>query len=69
MGGSSVSIEPVEITLLIDDDYRKSIVNQGEIFVVPKGVWHRPLALNNVSLFFVTPRETETSQASDPTTG
>ena len=42
----------LEITLLRDEGSEKTVLGAGTVFVVPRGVWHRPHAITNVSLFF-----------------
>ncbi len=54
----------LEMTLL--DVSEKTVLRAGSVFVVPRGVWHRPHAISDVSLFFVTPEHTESSSAEDP---
>jgi len=56
----------LEITLLRDEGAETTVLGAGTVFVVPRGVWHRPHAISDVSLFFITPEETESSTADDP---
>lgn len=56
----------VELTLLTDEGARTTHVSAGCVFVVPRGLWHRQLALPSVTLFAVTPDDSEVSYADDP---
>jgi quercetin dioxygenase-like cupin family protein len=56
----------LEITLLQENGAERTELGAGTVFVVPRGVWHRPHALSDVSVFFVTPEGTESSTADDP---
>ena len=56
----------LEMTLLGDDVSENTVLRAGTVFVVPQGVWHRPHAISDLSLFFVTPELTESSAAEDP---
>jgi mannose-6-phosphate isomerase-like protein (cupin superfamily) len=40
----------LQITLLLDDGPETSVVRPGEVVVVPRGVWHSPVPLGEVSL-------------------
>ncbi len=40
----------LQITLLLDDGPETSVVRPGEVFVIPRGVWHSPVPLGEVSL-------------------
>jgi hypothetical protein len=41
-------------------------VGAGSIFVVPQGLWHRPVARAAATLLSATPKPTEVSCAEDP---
>jgi quercetin dioxygenase-like cupin family protein len=58
----------VEVTVLTDEGTRQTHVSAGCVFVVPRGLWHRQLALPSVTLFAVTPDDSEVSHADDPRT-
>jgi quercetin dioxygenase-like cupin family protein len=59
----------LEMTLLLESVPEQTSLHPGSLFVVPKGVWHRPYARTDVRLLFVTPARTETSTAEDPRSG
>jgi quercetin dioxygenase-like cupin family protein len=59
----------LEMTLLLESTSEQTSLHPGSLFVVPKGVWHRPYARTDVRLLFVTPARTETSTAEDPRSG
>jgi quercetin dioxygenase-like cupin family protein len=56
----------VEVTLLIGATRVVRRVLPGSVVVVPKGVWHRQLALPSVTLLAVTPDFSENSTADEP---
>ena len=56
----------LEMTLLLGDSSETIRLQSGTLFVVPRGVWHRPRAITDVGVFFVTPESTESSRAEDP---
>ena len=56
----------LEMTLLLDEGPEKTLLRSGSVCVVPRGVWHRPHAMSDVAVFFVTPEQTESSTAEDP---
>jgi mannose-6-phosphate isomerase-like protein (cupin superfamily) len=56
----------LEMTLLRESISEQASLRPGSLFVVPKGVWHRPYAKTDVRLLYVTPARTETSMAEDP---
>ena len=58
----------LEMTLLVEEKREETFLRPGSVFVVPRGVWHRPHARSDVSVFFVTPEHTESSTAEDPRT-
>jgi quercetin dioxygenase-like cupin family protein len=56
----------VDITVLTDDGPVYVTVRAGSIFVVPRGLWHRPVARAAATLLSATPKPTEVSFAEDP---
>jgi quercetin dioxygenase-like cupin family protein len=56
----------VEITVLTKRGRKRSIVSAGSFFVVPKGNWHRQLAIGNVTEFGATPGKTDHSYEQNP---
>lgn len=57
----------VDVTVLFEADRQQTTVRQGEIFVVPKGCWHRQQPRPSVSLMFLTPAGgTDASRSEDP---
>ena len=56
----------VEVTLFRDYGPEIEIVSAGSVIVVPKGIWHRQLALPTVALLAVTPDNSLISFADDP---
>jgi mannose-6-phosphate isomerase-like protein (cupin superfamily) len=56
----------MDVTVLGDKGPIRVLVRVGAIFVVPRGLWHRPVAESGVTLFSATPRPTEVSFAPDP---
>ena len=56
----------IDITVLTDDGPVPVTVRAGSIFVVPRGLWHRPVARVAATLLSVTPKPTEVSFAEDP---
>ena len=59
----------LEMTLLLEGTSEQASLHPGSLFVVPKGVWHRPYARTDVQLLYVTPARTDTSTAEDPRSG
>lgn len=55
-----------EMTLLLDDETRHCVAGAGSLFVVPKGVWHKPAAPNGAKFIHLTPGRSEHSDAEDP---
>ena len=52
----------VDITLLTDPGPTQVRVGAGSVFVVPRGLWHRPIQRKRVVMLYVTPgEETEAS--------
>jgi quercetin dioxygenase-like cupin family protein len=56
----------VDVTVLTDDGPVHVTVGAGSIFVVPRGLWHRPVAQAAATLLSATPKPTEVSFAEDP---
>ena len=56
----------IDITVLTDNGPVHATVGAGSIFVVPQGLWHRPVARVAVTLLSATPKPTEVSFAEDP---
>jgi PhnB protein len=57
----------VEVTVLTDDGPVRETVRKGSAFVCPRGLWHRQLARESVSMLYGTATETsEVSFAEDP---
>jgi len=57
----------VELTVLTDDGPVHETIRKGSAFVCPRGLWHRQLARESVSLLYGTATETsEISFAEDP---
>lgn len=56
----------IDVTVLSDAGPMEVPVRAGSVFVVPRGVWHRPVARSGVTLFSATSRPTEVSFATDP---
>ena len=55
-----------EATLLNADGPEHVVVPAGSMFVVPKGIWHRPAAPSGAKFIYFTPGETLHSDADDP---
>jgi len=49
------------LILLSKDEQIPEVLNEGELFVVPQGVWHRFETTKGVKLITVTPQPTEHS--------
>lgn len=56
----------VQVTLLTVAGERTLRMSSGSVLVVPRGLWHRQLALPSVSLLAITPNNSRTSFAADP---
>src|SRR5215510_12113947 len=56
----------IDVTVLSEEGPMQVPVRAGSVFVVPRGLWHRPVARSGVTLFSATPRPTEVSFATDP---
>ena len=57
-----------DITVLTAAGAIRTRVTAGSAFVVPRGLWHRQLALPSVTLLTATPDASEVSFADDPRT-
>ena len=55
-----------EITLLTASDTEHHQLEAGTMFVVPKGIWHKPAAPNGAKFIFHTPGTSLHSEAEDP---
>ena len=56
----------IDVTVLTDDGPVQVTVRAGSIFVVLRGLWHRPVARAAATLLSATPKPTEVSFAEDP---
>jgi mannose-6-phosphate isomerase-like protein (cupin superfamily) len=56
----------LEITLLEDNGTNTYPIPTGSVFVVPKGIWHKPSSPNGVKFVYLTPGQTLHSSAEDP---
>ena len=56
----------VDITLLTEGGPAQVSVTAGAAFVVPRGLWHRQLAQQGVTLLAAVPDNSEISEADDP---
>jgi len=60
----------VELTVLTDDGPVQTSIGAGSVFVCPRGLWHRQLARESVTIVYGTATETtEISFADDPRAG
>jgi PhnB protein len=55
-----------EIVTLTDGGPVESTIHAGSMFICPEGLWHRLTPQPFVSAFYLTPRRTEGSAATDP---
>lgn len=55
-----------EITLLEQEESFHHVLTAGEIFVVPKGIWHKPAAPKGAKFIFHTPGISLHSDDADP---
>ena len=55
-----------EITLLLPEGPEFHNIGPGTLFVVPRGIWHRPGAPGGASFIYLTPGQTLHSEAEDP---
>jgi quercetin dioxygenase-like cupin family protein len=56
----------IEITTLGAAGPVTSVISSGEIFVVPRGVWHRQTIARPTVQVWITPGDTKHSMAEDP---
>ena len=59
----------VDIIVLTEEGPRTTTIHAGSIFVVPRGHWHRHRVNKSLVELYVTPGETEHSNADDPREG
>ena len=55
-----------EITLLEESGEKHYVAPAGSVFVVPKGIWHKPAAPNGARFIYFTPGQSLHSDADDP---
>ena len=58
-----------EITLLKNEEAEHFTAPAGSVFVVPRGVWHKPGAPGGAKFLYLTPGTSLHSDADDPRTG
>ncbi len=56
----------IDVTVLTADGPTEVTLRAGSLFVVPRGLWHRPVARAGATLLSATPQPTEVSFAEDP---
>lgn len=57
----------VEVTVLGEGPAQRAVLTPGSVYVVPRGLWHRQHAAQEVALLFATPiADGEVSWADDP---
>jgi mannose-6-phosphate isomerase-like protein (cupin superfamily) len=57
----------IDVTVLTADGPVQVTVRAGSLFVVPQGLWHKPVARSAATLLYMTPAEkNEHSLAEDP---
>jgi quercetin dioxygenase-like cupin family protein len=57
----------VEVTVLTDEGPVHKTLSKGNVFICPRGLWHRQFSSPSVTMLFATPtRTTEVSFADDP---
>ncbi len=56
----------LSLLLLEEDTPKEYTVNEGSVFVVPKGIWHKPSAPTGVKFMYYTPGQSLHSDANDP---
>ncbi len=56
----------MNICLLLDTGKEDVTVSAGSVFVVPRGVWHKPGAPDGASFVYFTPGQSLHSDAEDP---
>lgn len=60
-------LEGQAVFILLEEDGRKEyIANEGHVFVVPKGVWHKPGSHKGMKFIYLTPGQSLHSEANDP---
>ena len=55
-----------EITLLTGTEEEKHVASAGSVFVVPKGIWHKPAAPKGAKFLFYTPGQSLHSESKNP---
>ena len=55
-----------EITLRLDEGEEHHVVPAGSVFVVPRGIWHKPAAPGGAKFMYFTPGQSLHSDAADP---
>ena len=55
-----------EITLLTESETQHHVAPAGSVFVVPKGLWHKPGAPKGAKFIYFTPGQSLHSEAEDP---
>jgi mannose-6-phosphate isomerase-like protein (cupin superfamily) len=58
-----------EITLRLEEGEAHHVIDAGCVFVVPRGVWHRPAAPGGAKFLYFTPGRSLHSDAVDPLDG
>jgi len=56
----------IDLTVLTEEGPVRITVEAGSVFVVPQGLWHRPVARVMTTLLSATPQPSEVSFAEDP---
>ncbi len=56
----------IDLTILTEEGPIRITVEAGSVFVVPQGLWHRPVARVMTTLLSATPQPSEVSFAEDP---
>ena len=56
----------IDLTILTEEGPVRITVEAGSVFVVPQGLWHRPVARVMTTLLSATPQPSEVSFAEDP---
>ena len=54
------------MTLLSGDEPEHCVAPAGSVFMVPKGIWHKPAAPNGSKFLYFAPGQTLHSEADDP---
>ncbi|MEM9304238.1 MAG: cupin domain-containing protein [Pseudomonadota bacterium] len=55
-----------EITLRLDEGEEHHVIPAGSVFVVPRGIWHKPAAPGGAKFMYFTPGQSLHSDAADP---